>query len=171
MDGKRFGVGIAAGLLFGLAVIAASGNLGVMFGSTFASFGPANPHSPAGAADTATATATTTITLTQTSVASSYTTVSGQVVFVVTPGNASNTVNSGASSGTTTTTSGGTDLKSLQAAIFGLPSSRDASHFDSISQQPLLTNAVVLVPLLVAFLLGAVLYRKSNRDREEPSKA
>lgn len=46
-----------------------------------------------------------------------------------------------------------------------------SSRLTSIAQQPLVSNAVILVPVLLAVLLGAVLYRASVRegenDREE----
>jgi uncharacterized membrane protein YcaP (DUF421 family) len=37
----------------------------------------------------------------------------------------------------------------------------------SIAQQPILTNAFIFLPVLIAFLLGAVLYRVSVKGRAE----
>ncbi len=164
MDGKRFGVGIAAGLLFGLAIISASGNLGAVLGSPSVFFGPAQ------SGGTVHNTATNTATLTQTVTTAASTSTSGTPLYV-TSGNTTDNMSGGTTTASSAATNAVSDLKSLQAAISGLTPPSDASRFDSISQQSPLTNAVVLVPLLVALLLGAVLYRKSNRNREKPSEA
>ncbi len=164
MDGKRFGVGIAAGLLFGLAIISASGNLGAVLNSPSAFFGPAQSggtdHNPE----------TNTATLTQTATSAASTSTSGQPDYFTGGNTTKNTVN-GTTTVSNSATSSAADLGSLQAIISSLTPPSNASHFTSISQQSPLTSALIFVPLLVAFLLGAVLYQKSKRNKEGPSEA
>ncbi len=76
------------------------------------------------------------------------------------------------SSVTTTTTTPKQAFNSSNSDVNGLPPAGAStpsysSRVESIAQQPLLTDAVVFVPVLVALLLGAVLYRVSYRGREE----
>ena len=158
MDGKRFGVGLVAGLLLGLAIVTVSGGLG----SGQLTFGPFSP-SQAGAAETATKTATTMVTLATTLSTST----GGSPLYSVnqtnsTSGSVSNIPSSVSTS--TTAPNGQSDLN------FGGSSAKSPSYSSrivSIAQQPLLSNAVIFVPVLVAFLLGALLYRVSRRNETD----
>jgi hypothetical protein len=166
MDGKRFGIGLAAGLLLGLAIITLSGGLG----SAPVVFGPLNP-SQAGAAVTATKSMTTTVTVTPTlsgSISSS--TAKSANPANSTAGSVSNLPSSASTTGTTTSSPGQSDL-TAQGSKEKSPSY--SSRIVSITQQPFLSNAVILVPVILAFLLGAVLYRtsmrsKTNSDESQP---
>jgi hypothetical protein len=158
MDGKRFGVGLVAGLLLGLAIVTASGGLG----SASVVFGPLSPSHP-GAAETATKTVTTKV-LSATTLSTSS---GGSPAYSVNPTNSTqgSVSNLPSSVSTSTTTSNGqSDL------TFGGSSAKSPSYSSrivSIAQQPLLSNAVIFVPVLVAFLLGAVLYRASRRNETD----
>ncbi len=149
MDGKRFGVGVAAGLLVGLAIVASAGSFASLAPTVFA------PIQAGGAAVTTTPAIVAVTPQTSTATRSANTT--GQPVYMVTS--------------TSTTVAppnpSGTDSNAQNAAISPLFSSNVAS----IAHQPLVSNAVILVPLLVAFLLGAILYRASGRTREQPAEA
>jgi hypothetical protein len=59
-------------------------------------------------------------------------------------------------------------MSSTATASTSVPGLGYSSRVENIAQQPLLSNAVILVPVLVAFLLGAFLYRLSVRNREPP---
>jgi len=187
MEGKRFGVGLAAGLLVGLALVAVSGG----FGST-----PLAQFSAPGAAETKTiATSTTTLTTSSTTIPTATytvtaTTVSGgtstpssatngtgalststttasitaTTTFSTTSVSAATTTSSppGNQSGATNSNQGVTDGSVAPRANYG------PSRLVSITQQPLLSNAEIIAPILVAFLLGALLYRVTIRERERP---
>lgn len=154
MDGKRFGIGLVAGLLLGLAIVTASGGLG----SASVVFGPLSP-SQKGAAETATKTATTTVILSSTLSTST----GGLPAYSVNQTNSTQGSVSNLPSSVSTST-GQSDLN------FGGSSAKSPSYSSrivSIAQQPLLSNAVIFVPVLVAFLLGAVLYRASRRNEAD----
>jgi len=175
MEGKRFGVGIAAGLILGLALVAVSGGLG---GTPLAQLSPRG-----GAVSTTTASSTLILTVTATSastvtytVATSTTTggssipsqwsngtkayTSTSTTTVITSAPASSTSNGTPSeSGATNATSGVTD------GAF-IPAGNNPTRLANIPQQPIVSNAEILVPVLIAFLLGAFLYRVTVRERE-----
>jgi hypothetical protein len=158
MDGKRFGIGLAAGLLLGLAIVTASGGLG----SAAVIWGPSLSSSQAGqfTATTTTNAATTIVTLTSSQSSST----SSQSAKSVYPTNSTDgSVNNIPSTISTTTSQGQSDLTAGSSAK---PPSY-SSRIVSISQQPLLSNTVIFVPVLLAFLLGAVLYRASNRSKSK----
>jgi hypothetical protein len=49
----------------------------------------------------------------------------------------------------------------------GLPvATKSSPRLDSIAQQPLVSNAEIFAPVLVAFLLGAFLYRVAVQERQ-----
>ena len=150
MEGKRFGIGLVAGLLLGIGIIAASGGLGALSAGT-----PFSSSGPQGGLNLTTSTVATTVSRTGT------TTSTGQPGYVAV-GNLSSAVTS-----TTAATPGSTpqtNLKGLTTSGSTTPSY--ASNVQNIAHQPLSTDAVVFVPVLLAFLLGAVLYRTSNRNQE-----
>jgi hypothetical protein len=152
MSGKRFGAGLVAGLLLGLVVVGASTGFGFTFGA-FGSF-TAAPSSNVVSTTTQTtygkvvAASTTTVTLSST--APSYTSINASISGVTQPSSSANS--------------------SAQALFPSARSPSFSSRIDSIAQQPVLTNAVVLLPVVVAILLGAMLYAASarNRARESP---
>ena len=164
MDGKRFGVGLAAGLLLGLGIIVASGGLG----SSPAIFGPALNPSQAGASAATTSVNSAATTLTLTATLSSST--SGSPAYSVNHTNSTGgSLSNIPSSVSSTTTTGEKNLTAAQGSNGISPSY--SSRIVSIGQQPLLSNAVIFVPVLVAFLLGAILYQASNRNRKESEKS
>ncbi|QQG48649.1 MAG: hypothetical protein HY247_07925 [archaeon] len=141
MEGKRFGAGLVGGLLLGALVVYSAS-----FGPTAPAFSALNQQ----VADKGSQSYTTT---SETSTTYSNGT-SGSVPV---------------SSGTTTTTTasqanpGGT-FGPVSGAVPAL-----ASRVDNIPKQSPLTDALVLLPLLLAVTIGAVLYRasKSNDEPEE----
>jgi len=166
MEGRRFGVGLAAGLVLGLAIITASGSLTALQGA-FAS--PQSLVTQAGAgATTQTATNTLTVssTQTETTVLSAATTTGGQPQYPIS-GNGTKTV----ITSTTQSNPSPAPVAGLLTNLFGSVnggSIRDASRMASIAQQPVSTDLVVFIPLALAFLLGAALYLASNRRNREP---
>lgn len=139
----RFSSGLAAGALVALAVVAASGGMSYL-GVGFVSASPAhqtNPYSSLTSAEELTTTA------------ASYTVTGNQTL---------------SAGGTSTQTSASTSLSSepsvsaSQGASF-LPS----PDLQTLPKQPPLSDAFLLVPILVAFLIGAALYRAS-KERTEP---
>jgi hypothetical protein len=141
MEGKRFGVGLVAGLLLGLVIVTASS------GFTFGLNG--NPlSSPYGGSGSDLKSAQT-----------STTTTPGQSV---SPPAQNSTVASVSGAGhTTTSTTSGSSPATYDKSANSAPGF--SSHVGSIAQQPVLTNAIIFLPVLFAFLLGAVLYRASTR--------
>ena len=145
MDGKRFGSGIIAGLLLGLFVISATS------GFTFGLFGTFSASSyPNGGMVAQTTTATST---------------ASQMV-PSQQGNASNSTLNLATSVSATTSGSGSAPKSLAPATGVIFS----SDLDSIAQQSPTANVFLLVPVLVAFLLGAAIYLISRRGKEGPEE-
>ncbi|MDG6953854.1 MAG: hypothetical protein JRN33_02575 [Nitrososphaerota archaeon] len=142
----RFSSGLAAGALVALAVVAASGGMSYL-GVGFVSASPAhqtNPYSSLTSAEGLTTTA------------ASYTVTGNQTL---------------SAGGTSTQTSASTSLSSEpsvsaspQGASF-LPS----PDLQTLPKQPPLSDAFLLVPILVAFLIGAALYRAS-KERTEPGE-
>jgi len=175
MDGKRFGIGLAAGLLIGLAVVASAGGLGstpvssAVHDALRGNFGPS-------------AAATTTTTLVTSTVAGSTSTNTAGVP--VYSGNSSQSGSSGGTKAITSSTtaqgsttgnpntnpstaSNGANQADLNALVAGL-TPKFSSNVASIPQQAPLANVFVFVPVALAFVLGAVLYLSSRRNREEP---
>lgn len=143
MDGRRFGIGLAVGVLLGIGVVAASGVLG-------ASQVPFLPSS---------ASYTTKIdTVTTTSATASATSAQTGAGDSGTPG-----TTNGSSTAAETTTSG---TSSLSFPSANPPSSR----FASVASQPLAIDGLLLVPILVAFLLGAAAFKASARGRTVSEK-
>ncbi len=161
MEGRKFGFGLAAGLLFALAVVSGAGGFGASY-SWIGSLSPA--HQSASPATTTTyAAATTTATAVMSSTTgqpSSYNNGASN--------NGTGDVPQGGGSITTTTTGTSTasqkDLVVLAAVLTPLSG---ASKVNSIAQQPALSNAFLLIPVLAAFLVGALAYRVSNRSNRD----
>lgn len=155
MGGKRFGVSLAAGLLLGLAVVTASGGLGSTLTPTpfFSSFR---------SGDQVVSSATTTITavtiLSSTAASSSS----------YTPGYPISSLNSSSGSVTSKITTSTTPGSAAQNANNVAATPNFSTHLDSIATQPFLSDAVILVPVVLALVLGAVLYLSWARGRKEP---
>ncbi len=142
-------MGLAAGLLLGFAIIAGSGGLGAMSAGV-----PPTPDLSQGGSIVAT-TASVTVTATSSQPPNlAVGNLSSATATTVAPKQVSTSFNGGVNGATT---QGGT-----------VPAY--SSRVDSITNQPLLTDAVVFVPVLVALLLGAALYRASYRGSEEPGE-
>lgn len=143
MEGRRFMLGVAAGALLALAVVVASG--GPALPQYFSA-----PATPSAQFTVGAATSTTTyVTVTATTAG----TTTSQV-----PGGSGNlTVSAGAGSSSSTTSA----PEMYNAWSFGavLPSSSAAS----LASQSPATNAMLAVPVLLALLFGAVLYRASAK--------
>lgn len=154
MDGKRFGVGVVAGLLVALAIVTASSGLG-SFSGTFNLLAQVSPQA-GGPLTTTTASnySVTTIATIQTSTTSG----SGPVL---------SSLNSTKSAFTTSTTN--SNPYTLGSAAGGL-TPIFSSRVDSIARQPLVSNAIILVPVLAAFIFGAVFYFASVRGRDHSSE-
>lgn len=150
MEGKRFGAGLVAGLLLGIVIVTASS--GFAFGLN------GSPLSNLFGGDVS-------------SVKSAETSTTATTSQPASPAsqNALNTTLNGAGRITTTTTTG----SSPATADMGLTNGpKLSSHVDSIAQQPILTNAIIFLPVLFAFLLGAALYRASTkRDGDTTEEA
>lgn len=141
MEGKRFGAGLVAGLVLGLVIVTTSS--GFMFGSTGSSL--FSPFGGAGSSVKSAATSTTATTSQPASPPSQ---------------SASNSTLNGPGHTTTTTTTGSSPAAADTGSANGL---KFSSSVESISQQPILTNAITFLPVLFAFLLGAFLYRASTK--------
>jgi hypothetical protein len=141
MEGKRFGAGLVAGLLLGLVIVTASSGFAFGLNGSLLS----NPFGGAVSSVKSVATSTTATSSQPASPPSQ---------------NTPNATLSGAGRTTTTTATS----SSPAVADMGLTNGvKFSSHVDSIAQQPILTNAFILLPVLFAFLLGAVIYRASMK--------
>jgi hypothetical protein len=173
MEVKRFGLGLLAGFVLAFAVVAVSGGLGPALGPS--SFSPSLNTSSSSTfyITSTTAYATLSVTAATTTVSSSSSTLSG----VTSEGSAAHPLSG---NGTTATRSTTTAISISSSSTVPTPSNEGSiglttahpgysSRIDSISQQPLLSTTIILIPVLVAFFLGAFLYRVSVRDREERS--
>ncbi len=152
MEGKRFAVGLAAGLLVALGVVTGAGSLGAAPASVL--FGPTSGSAAVTPAGVATASATTAMSATSSSAALPNATNSGSQTYTT-------SVNTNSTFSVTSSSPGTNDQNTGTAA----KSPTFSSQLVDISNQPPLSNALILVPVLVAFLLGVVLYRASIRDR------
>ncbi len=153
MEGKRFAVGLVAGLLVAVGVVTAAGSLGTAPASVL--FGPTSGSAAVTTAGVATTTATAAMSATSGSAAFPNATSSGSQTYTT-----SVTTSTKAS-----VTSASTPGANGQNADNAAKPPTFSSQLVDISRQPPLSNALILVPVLVAFLLGAVLYRASIRDR------
>ena len=149
MEGRRFGVGLVAGLVIGLAVVAALTSLASGQGAVL--FSTPGANSAARSATTTTLSATTT---TRTQVQQQ----SGSVP-PTTGGNSSYV--SGVTS-TTSTTSGLAKSLGLVPAF--------SSDLQSIARQSPAANAFLFIPVLVALFLGALVYMVSRQGKKELSE-
>ena len=148
MDGKRFGVGLVAGLLLGLVIVAASSGLSFgLFGSFSAASYPTGGQVNYSVTTAATSTAATSTTTAQ--------------LAPSTPRSSSNSTGSLVTSVSSTTSSG--PWTNIIASLSTPPGPAYSSRVVSIARQPLLANIVIFIPVLLAIILGAVLYVASRR--------
>jgi len=188
MEGKRFGIGLAAGILLALAVVTVSGGLGSTPSALFAP-SAASPSSTTTVANTAVATTTSTISMTTIPQTSTYTVSSTSTTSGGSESSLNSNVTYSASPASTTVTStvssvSSTANNSNQASLSVVTSTTSTtpyyvvtpsgtskpSQLASIARQPVVSNAEILAPVLIAFLLGAFLYRVTARERERSSR-
>ncbi|HMD78731.1 MAG TPA: hypothetical protein VKF39_01965 [Nitrososphaerales archaeon] len=164
MDGKRTGAGIIGGLLLGLAIIGASGFTTGLYGS-FGAVGEnvATQSSVSTSVSTSVAVAISSSTMLSTSTGTGqYTAAPGQNYTT----SVSSSVSTSASSSVSTQKTSSQPSAPEFAAIFN-GGAQSPSHLDNISGQPALVDGVVFLPLLVAVILGAILFRASaGRSRK-----
>jgi len=186
MEGRRFGIGLAAGILLALAVVTASGGLG---STPFGSLAPAEISSTTTVAATTiatspviTSTSTATQTFSATSTVSIPSTTSGSpgqslvsnVTYPSSGTSSSTTVSSTTSSGaslnfgsSSANQSAGTSANNGSPYYMTTPSgTTKPTRLANIAQQPIVSNAEIVAPVLIAFLLGAFLYRVVVQERE-----
>jgi hypothetical protein len=138
MEGKRFGAGIVGGLLTGLLVVglaSASAFTSGLFGSFSAS-----PADPVGQSDRSAATTT---------VAHNETATNPLTNLLTTK-----------SANSTTNTPAGPALVAYNSHLGNAQSS--PSRLNNITAQPIALSGFVLLPVLVAFNLGAILFLTSR---------
>src|SRR5215471_9823731 len=152
MDGKRFGAGILGGIMVGLLVIGTTG-LVTFGGALFGSFSAANVTR--GTDQTATAT-------TAASSTSSVPVAVGQ------PQGPTTTTTTTYAISTSTSANGSTPASNA-AAIFGFPvlGQKNSSHLENIASQPVTVDGIVLIPIVLALILGIVIYRLVSARREK----
>lgn len=148
MEGKRFGAGLVAGLLLGLVIVTASSG----FAFDLAGSPLSNPFGG--------------VVSSVKSAATSTTATSSQPASPPAQNSPNATLNGAGRTTTTTATSSSPGVADLGASS-GV---KFSSHVDSIAQQPILTNAFIFLPVLFAFLLGAVIYRASAKREGNTTK-
>ena len=161
MDGKRFGAGLAGGLLMALVIVGASGLAGSSLSGSFSSGGGARLINVSA----------TTSTTTVASVTSSPSTASSGT-YTATTGTVLQPPGSNVSAMTTTATGTSTVNSSIPQG-FGVElgqSTKSPSSLASIATQPATSTVFVIVPVLVALFLGAVIYRASRGGRTEEQR-
>ena len=161
MEGKRFGFGLLAGLFVALVVVGVTGGFGSL--STTGSFSPAAYNVASSTVQSAVSTVTETMISTSTVPPAT----TGSSSYPVPPNGTSGLA--AVSTTVASSTSSGAPHGSLSGTTgVSVPGPTYSSRVESMAQQPFLSNAVILVPVLVAFLLAAFLYRLSVRNREQP---
>ncbi|MDG6900391.1 MAG: hypothetical protein JRM80_00310 [Nitrososphaerota archaeon] len=159
MDGKRFGVGLLAGLLFAIAIVGASG---------VASSGGFLPlsHASQGPSTQAATTTQTSTTATSVSRGPAYAVRTTSQPPVPALGNQSDltSLNAAVTSKNSTTTAGLMVFGSRQGPS-GSP--QFSSSLASMGQLSTQYRALLLAPIVAAFLIGALLYRFSHGRSEK----
>jgi hypothetical protein len=145
MSGSRFGVGLVAGVFFALVVIVVSGAIA---STSTPLYGTGSPSSPAATTSASTTTGTVTGVFATSGNQTASTTQSNQ-----------NSLGSLNSVGTSPATAQGSS---------SLP--RFSSELATMNQLSTPARALLLAPVVIAFLVGALLYRASlARRRQEDS--
>ncbi|GEM_PF-6662310 len=183
MEGRRFGVGLVAGILLGLAIITVGGGLSSVPG--VALFSPS--ASSQATSSTSMATSAATVTMSSTTLLSA-TSSSSSATFggATSPQQVHPSNESEVATGTTTARSSSTSIQTTaittsdQGTLTNLGSNVTyaqngantpsySSRIYNIAHQPALSDAVILLPVLVAFFAAVVLYKVSIRDKDEPT--
>jgi hypothetical protein len=148
MRSGRSVLGVVAGVLLGLGVVALASSGLNPFMMPAATFGPTSPQTNGASTQSATTTHT-----------------SGAPVHSIPSGTTSTITSSQSSS-----TGQGSQNISL-AFLANVPA--DSSHLDNIARQPITLTGLVLLPIFAALLFGLVLYRVSrvHNERDEPPEA
>ena len=192
MEGKRFGAGVLGGLLLALLIVGSTAFNGGLFGSFTAAVPVATQSAVTSSSTLISTSMTTEATMTGTTLSS----VSSIPLTVSTGGanqvtsSASSSVSSVSASSSSSSTvdiissvTGATSSQTpaepwynfLVSAAGFQPSSGSSqpspSRLSAIAAQPAVLNGFVLVPLLVAVILGALLYRASGRRRSAESES
>lgn len=159
MDRRRFGTGLLAGLFFAIAIVGASG---------VASSGGFLPlsHASQGSSTQATTTTQTSITATSAGGGTAYAVSTTSQPPVPALGNQSDltTLNAEVTSKNSTTTAGSIVFGSSQGPS-GSP--QFSSSLASMGQLSTQYRALLLAPIVAAFLIGALLYRFSHGRNEK----
>ena len=178
MEGKRFGLGLVAGLLIALALVTVSGGLG----STPLTVFNVNAVNTGGAAEPTSTVSSTTVVFSATTTAAETTssTLGGTSPSLNSNGtspvtSSSSTISETSSVETATATSttpqwggvGTTNTGSGTTYSSAASVADEPSRLASIAKQPIVSNAEILAPVLIAFLLGAFLYRVAVQEREK----
>ncbi len=146
MEGRRFGVGMAAGLLFALAIVAVSGVVAAPMAAPVSST-LGNGSSSYGVRTVTTLTAN-----------------SGAIFGATTTGTAQ--VAPSSSNFTSSTGNAATSGSNGQ----GPSSASFTSSLAGLNQMSSLYRALVFVPIVIAALLGALLYRLYGGAQKEPDQ-
>ena len=154
MDRRRFGIGLAGGLVLGLLIIIGTTGFAPGLYGTFGAIQAAQTQN-VGVTSSSTGTYTTVSTST------------GYQASANTQESSSLTTNSVSSSVSSATNSSMANLQpsttnNIFGALTGGSTHQSASRLDSIAAQPLLVNGVIVLPILLAIALGALLYRASG---------
>lgn len=148
MEGKRFGVGLVVGLLLAVGVVVASGGLGSLSSAGSQALYPAASESA-------------TITVASTSSATSGT---GTPHGSTTPNSSASLNSMNETYSVTSATTAPLTINSVPSSIGYMPSSRLAA----VGAQSPTVNALLAVPVVLALLLGLVLYRTAAKNRTAP---
>lgn len=146
MDGRRFGVGLVGGLTFALFIVGISG---------LVSWGPLSGGATSGASVQVTATSTTN--------AGTLSATTTPAVVPIAYGQTTTTVSGNMSSINNTVKSLGSNSTAITNAQGYGPANGFSSSLASIARLPTVSRALLLAPILAAFLLGALIYRASMR--------
>lgn len=149
MDRTRFGAGILGGILLGLFVVASTGL------TTFGLYGGFATPGPAG-----TSASNPKEIIAQTSTSSASSTNSTAVPGV--------TFSTATSTNTTTSQTPSNYITDLTSALAPVSAQKSPSRLGNLLAQPALIDVVVLLPILIALLIGVALHRASSvRSRKE----
>ena len=171
MERKRLGAGLVGGLLLGLLIVGSVGlTSGYVYGlsGTFGSSASAVNQNEAASTASSVTSSTTSLGVYPIS-ESTYST--GVATSSPLGSNETHSVSSSTSQTQSQSIQEGSTAPSAHGPVASLPQ----SSLQSIANQPAVDNGIVLLPVLVAIMLGALLYRVSigsrRRGDEEPEAA
>jgi len=177
MEGKRFGLGLVAGLLVALALVTVSGGLGSTPMTMFSvARGGATPAAASTVSSSTVSSTTVAISATTTATQTATGTETGSAPWgslnATSPYTSSTTATASVTSSSTASQPGQTTATNTGNGLTyftGAAVSKEPSQLASIAKQPIVSDAEILAPVLVAFLLGAFLYRVAVQERERSS--